>query len=162
MGYSLEAFIARSGPIENLAGSLQGAVIVSLPQDMKMIPITYPVKSNLEKLYSLPDTDSFEKEIERFEPVGREASKDGSIAYVNIEMFGGTGLRGCILWENGAVSFGPHAFDTGQDYVPPGQEPINEALRKLGVVRGPHSDEFDALGLGAHRSTDKWVEAAKP
>ncbi|MFJ8909918.1 hypothetical protein [Amycolatopsis sp. NPDC102389] len=34
-----------------------------------------------------------------------------------------------------------------------------EALRRLGVLKGDHFDEFDAVGLGRHRNNDDWLSA---
>jgi hypothetical protein len=46
--------------------------------------------------------------------------------------------------------YGPTSAATG---------PINEALRRLGVkVVAPAKDEFEALGLNLHRSTEDWLE----
>jgi len=35
---------------------------------------------------------------------------------------------------------------------------VNEALRALGVLAEPGSDEFDTVGLAAHRSTPEYLE----
>ena len=35
---------------------------------------------------------------------------------------------------------------------------ISRALRQAGVVARPGEDEFDAIGLGTHRSTEGWAE----
>jgi len=40
------------------------------------------------------------------------------------------------------------------------QWPFNQVLRRLGVLRGEAIDEFDAVGLNRHRSTDDWVKIA--
>jgi hypothetical protein len=37
---------------------------------------------------------------------------------------------------------------------------INRAVRLVGVERGPVRDEFDALGLGRHRSNESWLSEA--
>ena len=37
---------------------------------------------------------------------------------------------------------------------------INRAVRHLGVERGGSLYEFDALGLGRHRSNEAWVAEA--
>jgi hypothetical protein len=36
--------------------------------------------------------------------------------------------------------------------------PINLVLRELGVQAAAEMDEFDTLGLGQHRHTDKWLD----
>lgn len=35
--------------------------------------------------------------------------------------------------------------------------PISRALARLGVTRAGARDEFDAVGLGRHRSTENWA-----
>ena len=40
---------------------------------------------------------------------------------------------------------------------PTAGSPISQALRALGVRRGTHFDEFDAVGLGRCRDTEDWL-----
>jgi hypothetical protein len=37
---------------------------------------------------------------------------------------------------------------------------LNQVLRRLGVLRGEAIDEFDAVGLNRHCSTEDWVKIA--
>jgi hypothetical protein len=37
-------------------------------------------------------------------------------------------------------------------------EQINSALRLMGAQVGDAHDEFEAVGLGANRSNDRWLE----
>ena len=73
-------------------------------------------------------------------------AKRGEIVYVEAEFFGGVGTQACVTWDASATPSVP--------LVAP--DAINKALRFLGVVIGGHDDEFDALGLGSHRSTEEW------
>ena len=45
----------------------------------------------------------------------------------------------------------------GGEPIPAEGSPISRALRRLGVVKGEHFDEFDAVGLGRHRETVSWL-----
>lgn len=41
--------------------------------------------------------------------------------------------------------------------TPPEGSPISRALRRIGVERGDAHDEFEAVGLLAHRDTNDWT-----
>ena len=68
----------------------------------------------------------------------------GGLAYIETAYFGGAGVQSAM------------AFVDGQEVVAPqsarGAGPINQALRRIGVVRTLAEDEFDAIGLGERRS----------
>ena len=52
-----------------------------------------------------------------------------------------------------------HQLDTGYTYdLVKQQDVINEVLRMYGVSKNRSRDEFDAVGLGRHRSTEDWIE----
>lgn len=73
-------------------------------------------------------------------------SAGGAIAYVEAEYFGGVGEQHAVLWRGG------EATDLDGD-----PEPVNAALRALGVHRAGGDDEFDTVGLGRHRATADWL-----
>lgn len=74
-------------------------------------------------------------------------SENGSVAYVEAEFFGGDGTQAAAIFKNGK-ELGPTVVAT---------EAINGALAAIGVQRLNHKDEFDALELGRHRDTEKWL-----
>jgi hypothetical protein len=39
--------------------------------------------------------------------------------------------------------------------------PFSQALRRLGVAKGDHFDEFEAIELGRSRNTDDWLSLAR-
>lgn len=59
-------------------------------------------------------------------------------------------------WNDGQVVLGPLQLAL-KEPNPASGSPISQALRRLGVVKGDHVDEFDAIGLGRHRDTDDWL-----
>lgn len=80
------------------------------------------------------------------------ASVDGPIAWIRTEYHGGTGGQGAVVYDRGAVVFGPTSAEYG---------PINQALSRLGVACAPGQDEFATVGLGRFRSNeDGWAQAA--
>ncbi|HEY5920122.1 MAG TPA: hypothetical protein VIV11_00570 [Kofleriaceae bacterium] len=66
-------------------------------------------------------------------------------ALIQTEYFGGIGNQ----W---ACAFTGERRETGASTS------INAALRVLGVVRQPDQDEFDTVGLGAHRASPDYLE----
>ncbi|MFC5663559.1 hypothetical protein ACFP3U_11270 [Kitasatospora misakiensis] len=89
-------------------------------------------------------------------------SKAGPIACVEADYFGGTGTQRAAVWADGRLDLGPITSAELEPFPPEGS-PISRALRRLGarVTEGDDAvrDEFDAVGLGAHRATVSWVSA---
>ncbi|MFJ8432811.1 hypothetical protein ACIQ9P_16095 [Kitasatospora sp. NPDC094019] len=86
-------------------------------------------------------------------------SKAAPIACVEADYFGGTGTQRAAVWADGRVDLGP--ITSGEfEAFPPEGSPISRVLRRLGAQVGEGGDardEFDAVGLGAHRATASWV-----
>jgi hypothetical protein len=92
-----------------------------------------------------------------------EQSRRFPLAYIETEYFGGTGTQAAVAWQSGGVVFGPEQSKSewldGQFTAPPLlDKAINRAARLIGVDRGTALDEFAALGLGRHRSDEKWLQ----
>ncbi|WP_424185371.1 hypothetical protein ACOBQX_26230 [Actinokineospora sp. G85] len=83
-------------------------------------------------------------------------STTGPVAYVEAEFFGGPGTQSAQVWDGGKVVLGPLHLAEGEPSPAEGS-PISQALRRLGVTKGDHFDEFDAVGLGRHRDTEDWL-----
>jgi len=142
MAYTLQAFIGDQSTLEQKAAS--GLPFVPLPQGKALIPLTDDIRDN-HGIPFLPLTDEGKEEI----PASIESLADqfkGAIAYVEAEFFGGDGIQASAVWKEGKLIFGP-LVDVSA---------INEALRRLGVTKGNHHDEFDSLGLGTYRDTNQW------
>ncbi len=61
-----------------------------------------------------------------------------------------------MVWDAGQVVLG-HLHQAEDAAIPDVGTPISRALRRLGVTKGVHQDEFDAVGLGRHRDTEHWL-----
>lgn len=86
-------------------------------------------------------------------PHGAEAlSRDGAIAYVTAEFFGGVGEQAATLYRHGHVE---------REFVN-GYHAINEALAALGIAADSPKDAFDTLGLGRYRRTEDWLRVIEP
>lgn len=75
------------------------------------------------------------------ELTGLETAK---FALIHTEYFGGAGDQWACAFTGAQRDSGPNAT-------------INDALRMLGVMRRGHLDEFDAVGLGAHRMPPEYL-----
>jgi hypothetical protein len=136
MSYTLQAIV---GVLPDLREALPDNVVVALEQGVGLIPLT----DSLREAHDIP-----------FLAFGEELVTDGLSslvrplkkgAYLEAEYFGGQGNQASVIWEDGSLVFGPiRAADA-----------INQALRLFGVEKKDCLDEFEALGLGRHRSTEK-------
>jgi hypothetical protein len=114
-----------------------GSSVVPLSQDLVLLPLSgVPAESVLA-----------------------EWSLRGPVALVEAEFFGGVGSQRAQVWEQGRSVLGPLVLD--EDDPAPDVTPISLALRRLGVEKGEHHDEFDAVGLGRHRTTSAWLTSAE-
>lgn len=133
---------------------------VELPQGYGLLPITTAVIERLGGEEPRPFGKNFLSLSAGVESLARGISLAGGIAYLEAEIFGGTGTQAMVLWRGGEVCLGPVTTEftaTGPDPSTNPQWPFNRALRELGVDRGDALDEFDSLGLGRWRHTEDWL-----
>ena len=81
-----------------------------------------------------------------------EWSETKPILYIETHYAAGPGVQGAALYQSGKCAFERCSASVG---------PISEALRKLGVHRENHFDEYDAAGLGQFRNNDDWAAYAR-
>lgn len=157
MGYELRAVIAGAGLLEAETRDLAHAVLVPLEQNLTMLPITEEFFDSVAspggsvgsayRLRSLPH--GFATTLEAW-------SYGGPVAYVYADFFGGIGRQEAAVWENGRFVVDPLHLSPREKFGPVGS-PISQALRRLGVVSQPGSDEFEAAGLRRHRHIEDWL-----
>ncbi|RSM63494.1 hypothetical protein DMH03_16060 [Amycolatopsis sp. WAC 01376] len=146
--YSLQAVIVTESARDELLDSIQGARLVALGQHLSLLPLTEVLVDA-----GVPAFGEFWTAPAGFDRLLAECSRRGAVAYVEAEYFGGTGTQSVQVWDGGETVLGPlHSAEDDS-----GGSPISQALRWLGVVKGDHFDEFDAVGLGRHRYTGDWV-----
>ncbi|MFY7065767.1 hypothetical protein ACOQFV_07890 [Nocardiopsis changdeensis] len=153
--YQLEAVIADRAVLRELAGPVRQAHIVPLNQGLSLLPMTDALFDALT-VAGAPGLDGFWKAPAGLGDRSAACSAHGPVAYVEADFFGGTGTQSAQVWDRGEVVLGPLHTAEGEP-APPAGSPISQALRRLGVTRGDHFDEFDAAGLGRHRRTDAWL-----
>lgn len=164
MGYVLEAVIAESALLRSVAADpssgLTGTRSAALDQGLGLVPATDEFTA--ADTPAADDPPGFVRLTEHLAGRITEWSKRGPVAYVEADYFGGTGSQSAVVWDGGEVALGPLHQPEGCP-APEAGSPISQALRRLGVTVGPDDlDEFDAAGLGAHRSTEGWAERATP
>jgi hypothetical protein len=169
MSYEIHAFIGRQERFSAVEGAPMNTV--SLAQGMALVPLTpalcgwlYQQHKGARRMHP-----GFELLSEPAYQLGVRLSERGAVAYVEAFFFGNVGGQDAIMWQRGAVVMEPlHSFN-GLTALPESRprrasrdaapcHPINEALRRLGVKKSGQYDEFDALGLGRHRKTERWIE----
>lgn len=145
-----------------LAGRYRNARIVSLRQQFALLPLTEDLFDEL----AITNDDQQDARDDRFLYLcsrtirtARLFSLTTPIAYVETDYFGGIGSQGAVAWVNEELIFGP-AVTTDKILIlgNPSEAAINAALQKIGAVKGNSFDEFEALGLGTHRSNEDWLE----
>jgi hypothetical protein len=172
MGYDLEAVVGSRRAFEPQQTRLAHMKVVSLHQDLVLIPITKELLTELaakpsissEKAGSLPDfPDGFRPQKLSAKLVHwlQELSCSAPVMYCEAEYFGGSGGQLAVVWQNRAVVFGPICPRWGQPDQPLNVHllsdmAINRALKVLGVEASLPSDEFDTVGLSKHRHTEDW------
>jgi hypothetical protein len=143
---TLQAFIAKTGVFPS--PTPHDLHQVRLPQDMVLIPLDTDQRLKLD-IEFCPLTDGSATELPApLITLASELSQNGHIAYIEAEIFGGTGIQASQQFSHGK------AISTITIEI----NAINIALKSLGVSQTNTSEEFDAIGLGNHRDTDQWVK----
>ncbi|MEW2458907.1 hypothetical protein [Streptomyces albus] len=158
MGYELQAVIARDEVLRVASREVPGSRVVRLGQDLSLMPMTDEVFDAVTDgsdgrglgFWRLPG--GFDTLLARW-------SAAGPIAYVEAEYFGGAGEQRAAVWVDGALALGP--LDApAKKQSSRSVSPICQALRRLGARRRLGEDEFEAVGLGRHRSNEDWISSS--
>jgi len=148
VGYEICAVIGSETALRAFTIGLQ-AKIVPLRTGICVAPLTDPLLETL-RTDSGHNAKSLSPVFEFLYPAIEEraeaASNEAPLAYVEANYFGGIGSQMAAAWKQGRLVLEP----TDEN------NPINQALRILGVQAVPPDDEFDTIGLGTHRKTRSW------
>ena len=158
MGHHILGFIARWEDLRRAASNLREAHVVPLALGFGFLPVTQQLAGDDEPA----PFEHLDRLTARLGQWAAEQSRLFPLAYVETDYFGGVGLQAAIAWKNGRPAFGPvrttDLWERGRSIPTPLLDgAINQAVRHIGVARGEAQDEFDALGLGQHRSNESWL-----
>jgi hypothetical protein len=159
VGYELRGIIAPARALRPLRAFVNG-VVVDLGQGLGLVPMTPALFDEIRR----GDEAGLRFAPARLFPPRLDLllaawSVDDPLAYVEADYFGGIGSQFAVAWHGGALVLGPLVLTEDEPWPAPGWSPISQALRHLGVSVGRHYDEFDAIGLGRHRSAQDWISA---
>ncbi len=146
--YSLYAIVGKIEALSRLNLRYSSARLVHLNAGISMIPLTEALMDAVKTPgASASATGGFEFLSPGLEIWARALSAGTTIAYLEAEYMGGEGSQGAIVWRDGAIVMSPLRDGNA----------INQALREIGVDAVLGQNEFEAVGLGRHRSPDEWL-----
>jgi hypothetical protein len=178
MVYEVEGIITKRQVLERHA--LGWMRVAPLNQGFGLVPVNKDAHPFLESLYRegyeafLRDFRTSDAEIERkmaafnylhdYSALWQalrgwlsETSRNGPVAAIWVECFGGDCIHGAIVFKDGECTHGPAVMESSNLRF---DNPVNQALLAIGVEVGRAYDAFDAVGLHAHRSRDDWEAVA--
>jgi hypothetical protein len=145
MGHSVRLIIGRDEGIAAFLRAWPGSRAVELKAGWQAIP----VDDALYDAVVAAHPEAVGSDELDFAPAGLDAalaaatSEGGALAYVETEYFGGTGGQSAMAYADGRVKMEPARAQWAG--------PINQALRRIGVVPEGENDAFDTMGLGERR-----------
>jgi hypothetical protein len=154
MGHQLEALVIPEAAVAQARAELRHTRAIALTRALYLVPIVDASFDALRERF--PDAldplyPEFWKLVGPIVLVAKRLSHVGAVAYIETDYFGGVGEQAALVWRAGEVVMPAAKGKRG---------PVNAALRLLGAKAGRSNDEFDAIGLGRHRHTDDWLDAA--
>ncbi|MBI5596356.1 MAG: hypothetical protein HY928_09745 [Elusimicrobia bacterium] len=162
MALHLRALIAQRPVLEAAARGLKGARLSALTDELSMFALTGPVEDQFSHEGPLP-FDGL-KAPPGLAEAANKASMLGPVAYIEADYKKGLDFQAAAVWSGGAVVGGPWVDGTAWDPREPGtsERPVNSALRLLGVGAGEYADEWDAVALARHLTTEDWAAQGEP
>ena len=154
--HDVKALVASTSVLTGLIARLGAATLCPLAQGLALLPITDTVareiaatQTSAEREHALvPDIAG------GLASLAKQLSHTGPVAYISTEYFGGAGGQDAIVWEEARV-----ILQLSSEGVEWPNSPVSQALRAIGIKAEDGKDEFDTVGLGTHRSTDRWASA---
>ena len=149
--YCLCGIVGKSRDLLHKSLEYPRAGVVYLDQGIGMIPISEELLNAIEQgEMSLGATvePGFEFVSEVVLAWARTLSQGTTLAYLEAEFISGEGTERAIVWRDGVMVLGPLQ----------GTGAVNRALRTLGVSVPSRREEFEAVGLGRHRSPEEWLK----
>jgi len=157
--HDVKALVAAAAVLAGVPARFSSAVLCPLIQGFALLPLTDSVARQIGDAHTsaehlhphVPDM------APGVAPFAKALSLEGSVAYISTEFFGGSGGQDAVVWKGAYVAL--HLSDGGDNSIEWPNSPVSQAFRTIGVRATEGLDEFDTIGLGAHRSTDDWAAA---
>jgi hypothetical protein len=159
VAYDVEGFIAKREVLERHLFRYGWARVAPLKQGYGLVPI-------VERTWELVNERLAEAAGVRSDVRGDffklcwaladwlgDMSYDGPVAAIQVQCFGGDCEHAAAVWKDGRQTHGPakmESIDRSFD------NPVNQALRLIGVEVGDSYDAFVAIGLAEVRSSEDW------
>jgi hypothetical protein len=159
----IRAFVGEKGIIDTFGKDWSKANPILLSQGFAMIYLTNKLYKDMEAQVNSKLDIEYNKYFCCFSPSIYElliqGSRNGKLAYIETDYFGGGGSQSAVLFENASIKIQPQKTETCWDeekqryyQKPEGVKAINFVLKELGVYKENEKDEFGSLGLGNYRS----------
>lgn len=154
MAYELEAIVA---PIEvaSAIGHELNQPVIDLDGSLGLIPWAEHVLDQMGPSDDSAELAGFAYLHSSLIELLARASVEQPVAYFEAMYFGGQGVQAAAVFRDGAMRW--HSPAGSEPGVVWPNSPISQGLRQLGVKAAVGQDEFDTVGLGRHRRTDRWV-----
>jgi hypothetical protein len=148
MSYVLQAIIGLQECFQGVTSDRLASIQMNC--GLRMVPLTREVCEHYG-IGHLPLTDDGVQTFpEALATVCCELSRNGLVAYLEAEFFGGTGTQAHVLFRDGHMLGIPVIAE----------DAINRALKAFNVPVGASHDEFAAVGLGRCRNTEDWLRVS--
>jgi hypothetical protein len=158
--HDVTALIAESEALKAAVHRFRSARPCPLVQGFSLLPITddFAKELAIQQAQAKPRSPKpIETVSDGVYGLALDISHRCPVAYVSTFYFGGQGGQDALAWDKGQLTFSPSM--PGYDQAWP-NSPISQALRAIGVVADAGLDAFDTVGLGRHRETHRWADAA--
>lgn len=163
--HCIRCFIGKKDLMNVFVNNWVEAEIIDLSQGFSLVFLTDELYDGIEELVNSKLDVDYSEFFYYLSPsiyeVLVQESREGMIAYIETDYFGGVGRQSAILFENSKVKMEPLKTESFWDektysyyHKPEGEKAINLVLKELGVYKQKEKDEFDSVGLGNFRRMD--------
>jgi hypothetical protein len=150
MGHHITGIIARRKVLKGSVGPFSGQPCFALAEGFAFMPLDSENLDDITGLHGEEAVGEFVYLTERLIELLGLASRDGELAYIETDYFGGAGGQGAAVFRGGEMVSAPDWREANA---------INDALSQLGVTGRPGKcDAFEVVGLGIHRSNEDFRE----
>lgn len=152
MGHSITAIVGTHQVVARVRGMAGAPAPTELPYGLCIAPLGHEQIDKLTQLQSGEYLDGFRSLSDGLQAALLMAVGEDTLAYIETEYFGGSGSQAAAVFRDGAIVLRvvlPEGRKPAQS-----DDPINSALRMLGVSGTLNGDEFTAVGLDRFRDLE--------